>query len=158
MHRWTLGSLRTLPFAGRRRIVATSTVVVALASASLPMALPAPAVAATGDRTVSLTLTCTNNTCQGTWGWSQGGTGLGSGSISGGPNSTITGSTTQPAAADTLLVSVTSPPCGRGEVDSFTPGTPINIKVSTSSNPRAHVSASSASYTDSCQASFSMKS
>jgi len=105
------------------------------------------------DRTVTLTLTCTNNTCDEGWSWYQGGTSgtlLSTGSMSGSVSSATTGTTAQPAAADTVIISVGSPPCGKSETDSFRPGSGINFTV--------RLDVKSRTYSDSCKASFTMKS
>ncbi len=92
-----------------------------------------PGHATTADRTVALTLKCTNTSCSGSWFWRQGGltgTLLGSGSISGPADSTTTGTTTQPAAADTLNFGVkagSTSGCGRGLIEYITPGSAINF-------------------------------
>jgi len=94
-----------------------------------------PAHATTGDRTVTTTLKCTGDSCDGSVFWYQGGltgTPLGSASISGPADSTTKGTTTQPAAADTLTFSVGEPSvygCGRGFIQYFTPGRAINFKA-----------------------------
>ena len=101
------------------------------ASVSAPAVVPAHAT--TAGRTVALTLTCTGSSCSGSWFWHQGGlTGplLGSGSIAGRADSTTTGTTTQPAAADTLNFGVhagTTSGCGRGFIEYITPGSAINF-------------------------------
>jgi hypothetical protein len=82
-----------------------------------------PAHATTADRTIALTLKCTNTSCSGSWFWRQGGitgTLLGSGSIAGPADSTTKGTTTQPAAADTLNFGVkagSTSGCGRGFIE-----------------------------------------
>jgi hypothetical protein len=144
-----------------KRIGAPLCIILAAVVVSAPALAPTPAMAATGDRTVTLTLTCTNNTCQGHWSWYQGGTSgtlLASGSIDGSVNSTTTTTTTQPATADTVQVGLTCTPFGKGEVHSFTPGTPINIKLSIGVLPHAPARASPNSYGDTCPSSFSLKS
>lgn len=100
------------------------------AAVSAPAILPAHA--ATGDRTVALTLKCTGDSCSGSWFWYQGGvtgTLLGSGSIAGPAGSTTKGTTTQPAAADSMTFGVHSGPtdCGRGFSEEFKPGSAINF-------------------------------
>ena len=95
----------------------------------------APAVvlahATTGDRTVTMTLKCTGASCSGSVFWYQGGltgTPLGSASIAGAADTTTKGTTTQPAAADTLTFGVGSANgCGRGFIEYFTAGSPINF-------------------------------
>jgi hypothetical protein len=134
-----------------RRTVAGLSLIAAAACGAVA-ALPSSAMAA--DRTVTLTLTCTNNTCNGGWSWYQGGTGgtrLSTGSMSGPVDATTTGTTVQPVAADTVIISVGSPPCGKSETDSFAPGSGINFTVRLNVKP-------SGSYGDGCRASFSMKS
>jgi len=113
------------------------------ASVSAPAVVPAhattagrtvvPAHATTAGRTVALTLKCKNISCSGSWFWRQGGltgTLLGSGSIAGPANATTTGTTTQPAAADTLNFGVkagSTSGCGRGFIEYITPGSAINF-------------------------------
>jgi hypothetical protein len=118
---------------------------------AVPTALPAPAMAATGDRTVTLTLKCTNSACQGGWNWYQGGTLLSTGSLSGHVDATTTGTATQPAAADEVELAVgAGAGCGTNEFHTFTPGSAINFTVT--------LDVRSKTYSDSCRASFNMKS
>ena len=113
----------------RLRILAF--VVLIAASVSAPAVVPAHAT--TADRTVAMTLTCTGHSCSGSVFWYQGGltgTPLGSASLAGAADTTTTGTTTQPAAADTLTFGVhggTPSGCGRGFIEYFTPGSPINF-------------------------------
>ena len=89
-----------------------------------------PAHATTGDRTVTMTLKCTGAPCDGSVFFYQGGTLLGSASMSGPADSTTKGTTTQPAAADSLTFGVGDPSrsgCGRGLSEYFTVGSPINF-------------------------------
>ena len=92
-----------------------------------------PAHATTADRTVTMTLKCTGSSCSGSVFWYQGGltgTPLGSASIAGPADSTTKGTTTQPAAADTLTFGVhggSTSGCGRGFTEYFTPGSAINF-------------------------------
>lgn len=92
-----------------------------------------PAHAKTADRTVTMTLKCTGSSCSGSVFWYQGGltgTPLGSASIAGPADSTTKGTTTQPAAADTLTFGVhggSTSGCGRGFIEYFTPGSAINF-------------------------------
>lgn len=99
------------------------------ASVSAPAVVPAHAT--TGDRTVTMTLKCTGHSCSGSVFWYQGGltgTPLGSASMSGAADTTTKGTTTQPAAADTLTFGVGSGNgCGRGYTEYFTAGSPINF-------------------------------
>ena len=100
-------------------------------------AVSAPAVvsahATTGDRTVTMTLKCTGASCSGSVFWYQGGltgTPLGSASIAGAADTTTKGTTTQPAAADSLTFGVGDPSrsgCGRGYSEYFTAGSAINF-------------------------------
>jgi hypothetical protein len=117
-------------------------------------AVPAPAMAA--DLTVNLTLNCKTGSCTGSWGWYQGGTSgtpLGGGSISA-IDTSITGTTVQPATADTVVISLSQPAgkenCGVSQTDSFSPGSHINVTVKLSEKAGA--------YHDGCFDSFSMKS
>jgi hypothetical protein len=93
-----------------------------------------PAHAATGDRTVTMTLKCTGHSCSGSVFFYEGGgtsrTLLGSASMSGATDTTTKGTTTQPAAADSLTFGVsdgTTSRCGQGFTEYFTPGSPINF-------------------------------
>ena len=91
-----------------------------------------PAHATTGDRTVTMTLKCTGAPCDGSVFFYQGGgtsrTLLGSASMSGPADSTTKGTTTQPAAADSLTFGVGSGNgCGQGLFEYFTAGSPINF-------------------------------
>ncbi len=110
----------------RLAILTLGALIAALASA--PAVVPAHA-----KGNVTLTLTCTNSYCSGSWFWRQGGitgTLLGSGSITGPADSTTTGTTTQPAAADTLNFGVhagSTSGCGRGFIEYITPGSAINF-------------------------------
>ncbi len=117
-------------------------------------AVPAPAMAA--DNTVNLTLNCKTGTCTGSWAWYQGGTSgtlLSSGSISASDTST-TGTTVQPATADTVVIGLSQPAgkdnCGVSQTDSFSPGSHINVTVKLSEKANA--------YHFGCFDSFSMKS
>ena len=114
-------------------------------------AVPAPAMAA--DLTVNLTLGCGTG-CTASWSWSQGGTQLGSGSISGFNGITDTrGTTVQPATADAVFIILRTggaKGCSASQGDSFSPGSPINVSVKINSQANA--------YHDGCHASFSMKS
>jgi hypothetical protein len=93
----------------------------------------APAHATAADRTVALTLKCNTISCSGSWAWYQGGltgTLLGSGSIAGAADATTKGTTTQPAAADTMTFGVhggSTSGCGRGFTEYITPGKAINF-------------------------------
>ena len=113
----------------RLRILAF--VVIIAASVSAPAVVPAHA--ATADRTVAMTLTCTGHSCSGSVFWYQGGltgTPLGSAAIAGAADTTTKGTTTQPAAADTLNFGVhagSTSGCGRGFIEYFTPGSAINF-------------------------------
>jgi hypothetical protein len=116
-------------------------------------AVPAPALAA--DNTVNLTLNC-GGICTGSWSWYQGGTSgtlLSSGSISG-ADSTTTGTTVQPAAADTVIIVLEQQagkePCGTSQTDSFPPGSHINFTVKLKEKANA--------YHFGCFDTFSMKS
>jgi hypothetical protein len=117
-------------------------------------AVPAPAMAA--GNTVNLTLNCKTGTCTGSWVWYQGGTSgtlLSSGSISAVDSST-TGTTVQPATADTVVIGLSQPAgkdnCGVSQTDSFSPGSHINVTVKLSEKANA--------YHFGCFDSFSMKS
>ncbi len=105
--------------------------VLIVASASAPAVVPAHAT--TAGRTVTMTLKCTGSSCSGSVFWYQGGltgTPLGSASMSGPADSTTKGTTTQPAAADTLTFGVhggSTSGCGRGFIEYFTPGSAINF-------------------------------
>ena len=110
-------------------IVTFGVLIAALVSA--PAVVPAHATA--GDRTVTMTLKCTGHSCSGSVFWYQGGltgTPLGSASIAGPADTTTKGTTTQPAAADTLTFGVsdgTTSRCGQGFTEYFTPGSAINF-------------------------------
>ena len=114
-------------------------------------AVPAPAMAA--DLTVNLTLGCGTG-CTASWSWSQGGTALGGGSISGSNGITDTrGTTVQPATADAVFIVLRTggaKGCSTSQGGSFSPGSPINVSVKINSQPNA--------YHNGCHASFSMKS
>jgi hypothetical protein len=69
--------------------------------------------------------------------------------MSGPVDATTTSTTVQPAAADTAIISVGSPPCGTSGTDSFPPGSGINFTV--------RLDIKSRTYGDSCRASFTMK-
>jgi hypothetical protein len=113
--------------------ILTFGVLMVLIAAAVSAPAVVPAHATTGDRTVALTLKCTGASCSGSWSWYQGGltgTYLGSGSIAGPAGSTTKGTTTQPAAADTMTFGVGSGStsgCGRGFIEYFTPGSAINF-------------------------------
>ena len=103
-----------------------------LISASVSAPAVVPAHATTGDRTVTMTLKCTGAPCDGSVFFYQGGgtslTLLGSASMSGPADSTTKGTTTQPAAADSLTFGVGSGNgCGRGYSEYFTAGSAINF-------------------------------
>ncbi len=80
-----------------------------------------------------MTLKCTGASCDGSVYFYQGGltgTLLGSASLSGAADSTTKGTTTQPAAADTLTFGVGDPSrsgCGQGLTEYFTAGSAINF-------------------------------
>jgi hypothetical protein len=79
---------------------------------------------------VTLTLTCTGAPCSGVWFWRQGETDIGTGSIAGNANSTITETTNQPAAADALNFGVHGGgtyACGQALFEYITPGSAINF-------------------------------
>lgn len=120
--------------------ILTLGVLMVLIAASVSAPAVVPAHATTGDRTVTLTLKCTGASCSGSWFWHQGGlTGplLGSGSIAGPADSTTTGTTTQPAAADTLNFGVhagTQSGCGRGFIEYITAGSAINFTATVPSS------------------------
>jgi hypothetical protein len=121
-------------FAPVRLGIRTFAVLMVLIAASLSAPAVVPAHAATGDRTVTLTLKCTGAPCDGSVFFYQGGgtsrTLLGSASMSGPADSTTNGTTTQPAAADSLTFGVsdgTTSRCGQGFTEYFTPGSPINF-------------------------------
>src|SRR5215467_15868949 len=92
-----------------RLLILTFRVLMVLIAASVSAPAVVPAHATTVDRTVTMTLKCTGHSCSGSVFWYQGGfagTFLGSASISGPADSTTKGTTTQPAAADTLSIDV----------------------------------------------------
>src|SRR5215469_3605037 len=129
-----MSSTMSRRFAPVRLGILTLGVLMVLIAASVSAPAVVPAHATTADRTVTLTLKCTGASCSGSWYWYQGGitgTLLGSGSIAGPEGSTTKGTTTQPAAADTLNFGVGSLPsgCGRGLTDNFTAGSAINFTV-----------------------------
>ena len=111
--------------------ILTFGVLMVLIAASVSAPAVVPAHATTGDRTVTMTLKCTGASCSGSVFWYQGGltgTPLGSASIAGSADSTTKGTTTQPAAADTLNFGVGSGNgCGRGLTEYITPGSAINF-------------------------------
>src|SRR5215469_7634725 len=111
--------------------ILTSGVLMVLIAASVSAPAVVPAHATTGDRTVTMTLKCTGAPCDGSVFFYQGGltgTPLGSASIAGAADTTTKGTTTQPAAADTLTFGVGSGNgCGRGYTEYFTAGSPINF-------------------------------
>ena len=113
--------------------ILTFGVLMVLIAASVSAPAVVPAHATTADRTVALTLKCTGSSCSGSVFWYQGGltgTPLGSASIAGAADTTTKGTTTQPAAADTLTFGVsdgTTSRCGQGFTEYFTPGSPINF-------------------------------
>ncbi len=111
--------------------ILTFGVLMVLIAASVSAPAVVPAHATTGDRTVTMTLKCTGASCSGSVFWYQGGltgTPLGSASIAGAADTTTKGTTTQPAAADTLTFGVGSGNgCGRGYSEYFTAGSPINF-------------------------------
>ena len=98
--------------------------------------------AATGDRTITLTLTCTTTACNGSWFLREGGitgTLLGSGSMTGKAGTTTVGTTTQPAAVDTVNFGVGFTgvhSCGRGAIDYITPGSAFNFTATVPSSRR----------------------
>ena len=115
-----------------RLLILTLGVLMVLIAASVSAPAVVPAHATTGDRTVTMTLKCTGAPCDGSVFWYQGGVGgtyLGSASMSGPAGSTTKGTTTQPAAADTLTfgVGTSTNDCGRGYTEYFTAGSPINF-------------------------------
>ena len=94
-------------------------------------AVPAPAMA---DSTATLTLHCKTIPCTAGWGWYQGGTSgtlLSSGSMSAGGNAT--GTTVQPATADTVVMDISVPagrePCGASQTFSYSPGSHIDFTL-----------------------------
>jgi hypothetical protein len=99
---------------------------------------------------VNLTLRCGNKAkgCSGYWTWYQGGTSLGYGSMSGFGNTTTKGTTTQPAAADTLYIQGSQDMCFASQFHSFSPGSAINFTVTASKKGRY----------ESCSVSFTMQS
>ena len=113
--------------------ILTFGVLMVLIAASVSAPAVVPAHATTGDRTVTMTLKCTGAPCDGSvFFYQRGLTGtlLGSASMSGPADSTTKGTTTQPAAADTLTFGVsdgTTSRCGQGFTEYFTPGSPINF-------------------------------
>src|SRR5215469_17628164 len=114
--------------------ILTVGVVMVLIAAAVSAPAVVPARAATGERSVTMTLKCTGAPCDGSVFFYQGGgtsrTLLGSASLSGAANSTTKGTTTQPAAADSLTFGVGDPSrsgCGRGLSEYFTAGSPINF-------------------------------
>ena len=113
--------------------ILTFGVLMVLIAASVSAPAVVPAHATTGDRTVTMTLKCTGHSCSGSVFWYQRGltgTPLGSASIVGPADTTTKGTTTQPAAADTLTFGVsdgTTSRCGQGFTEYFTPGSPINF-------------------------------
>ena len=108
-------------------------VLMVLIAAAVSAPAVVPAHATTGDRTVTMTLKCTGASCSGSVFWYQGGltgTPLGSASIAGAADTTTKGTTTQPAAADTLTFGVhagSTSGCGRGFIEYFTAGSAINF-------------------------------
>ena len=113
--------------------ILTFGVLMVLIAASVSAPAMVPAHATTGDRTVTMTLKCTGASCSGSVFWYQRGltgTPLGSASIAGPADTTTKGTTTQPAAADTLTFGVsdgTTSRCGQGFTEYFIPGSPINF-------------------------------
>jgi hypothetical protein len=107
-----------------KRALVVLVATLALAVVSFPTMLSASA--ATGDRTVNLTMKCGNALCHATWQWSQGGTILGSGFLSGNEGTT-TGTTIQPAAADTVAIQLSVSDCRLSRGETFSPGHSINI-------------------------------
>ena len=113
--------------------ILTFGVLMVLIAASVSAPAVVPAHATTGDRTVTMTLKCTGHSCSGSVFWYQGGltgTPLGSASIAGPADTTTKGTTTQPAAADTLNFGVhagSTSGCGRGFIEYITPGSAINF-------------------------------
>ena len=113
--------------------ILTFGVLMVLIAASVSAPAVVPAHATTGDRTVTMTLKCTGAPCDGSvFFYQRGLTGtlLGSASMSGPADSTTKGTTTQPAAADSLTFGVGDPSrsgCGQGLAEYFTAGSPINF-------------------------------
>ncbi len=113
--------------------ILTFGVLMILIAASVSAPAVVPAHAKTAGKSVALTLKCTGSSCSGSWFWHQGGISgplLGSGSIAGPADSTTAGTTTQPAAADTLNFGVhagTTSGCGQGLIEYITPGSAINF-------------------------------
>ena len=113
--------------------ILTFGVLMVLIAASVLAPAVVPAHATTGDRTVTMTLKCTGAPCDGSVFFYQGGltgTPLGSASIAGAADTTTKGTTTQPAAADSLTFGVGDPSrsgCGRGYSEYFTAGSAINF-------------------------------
>ena len=114
--------------------ILTLGVLMVLIAASVSAPAVVPTHATTGDRTVTMTLKCTGAPCDGSVFFYQGGgtsrTLLGSASMSGPADSTTKGTTTQPAAADSLTFGVGDPSrsgCGQGLAEYFTAGSPINF-------------------------------
>jgi len=107
-----------------KRALVVLAAILALAVVSFPTLLSASA--ATGDRTVNLTMKCGSAGCHADWQWYQGGTILGSGFMSGGEGTT-TGTTIQPAAADTVAIQLSVSDCRLSRGETFSPGHSINI-------------------------------
>jgi hypothetical protein len=107
-----------------KRALVVLVMILALAVVSFPTL--SSASAATGDRTVALTMKCGNALCHADWQWFQGTTILGSAFLSGNEGTT-TGTTIQPAAADTLAIQLSVSICRLRRGVSFTPGQAINI-------------------------------
>ena len=120
-------------FAPIRLLILTLGVLMVLIAAAVSAPAVVAAHATTGDRTVSMTLKCTGAPCDGSVFFYQGGLGgtlLSSASMSGPADSTTKGTTTQPAAADSLTFGVGDPSrsgCGRGLSEYFTAGSAINF-------------------------------
>ncbi len=112
--------------------IRTFAVLIVLIAASVSAPAVVPAHAQTADRSVTMTLKCTDSSCSGSVFWYQGGltgTPLGSASLAGAADSTTKGTTTQPAAADTLTFGVhggSTSGCGRGFTEYFASGSAIN--------------------------------
>jgi hypothetical protein len=100
---------------------------------SAPAVVPAHATPA--GRTVTLTLKCITTSCSGSWDWFQGqafaSPALGYGSIAGTAGQTTTGTTTQPAKADSLDFGVVAGTgtgaCWQRFIKYFTAGNAINF-------------------------------
>lgn len=110
---------------------------------SVAFFVSAPAVAA--DRIATYSLSGNKNSCTADWSWYQGSTLLSSGTASDCTGSSVSGTTIQPAAADSITIRLSSGTCIRYGGGSFAPGSAIKFTVKLNnqscSNPYAQANA-----------------